>query len=229
MLNFGKTKIQPKNSLGFTAIELMVVVAIIAVMAGLVIADYNSQRSERTLRIAQNELVTNVRKVQSYSLFSQSLANNKPAQYFVLKFSTSTPDRYYIQAISDVSSAPTLHTIETVLLPSRVKISGISLTSPIWSPSVGPSCALLAFKSPYAKLYASSSCNPVSVASVYTITNTDDYRKLIDYSGNVSPISADADTVITLSIVGSTSTKKVLIKGVVGLVCPTQDGIACSF
>ena len=229
MLKFLKIKIQSSASSGFTALELAVVVAIIAVMAGLVIADYNGQRSERTLRIAQNEMVTNIRKVQSYSLFSQNLANGKVPQYYILKFSTSTPDRYFIQAITDFNSTPTLYAVETILLPSRVKISGISLASPIWSPSISSACTLLAFKSPYAKLYSSSTCNPISVSDTYSITNTDDYRKLIDYSGNVSPISADTDTVVTLSIVGSSSTKKVLIKGVVGLVCPTSDGSTCAF
>lgn len=223
-------------ALGFTVIELMIVVTLMAVVLGLVAIDFSAQRPARDLRIAQNELVTNIRKVQSYSLFSRNVGNVKPAQYYVLKFSQSQPDRYYIQAITDVNSSPTLRAMETVFLPKRVVFSStnpfvISRPPPLTNPSQPPACVLLAFKSPFGKAYINDGCNPVNPADPYMLTPNDDYRKIIDHINNVNNLTVSVDTnlVITFQFKNSSTSKKVLFKGVTGLVCPTVDGTTCSF
>jgi|SRR3989344_5517856 len=219
-------------NMGFTVIELIVVLAIMTMIVGLVIIDFAGQRPERDLRIAQNELVTNIRKAQSYSLFSRNVNSVKPAQYYVLKFSVTTPDRYFIQAITDSSSAPVLHDLETVLLPKNIIMSAsnsfvITRPTPI-IPSPDPAtCALLAFKSPFAKIYANNGCNTTTPA----FQAGDDYKKILDHINNVngSTVSSEANLLITLAFKNGGQTKKVLVKGITGLVCPTIDGTTCSF
>ncbi|MBI3231959.1 MAG: type II secretion system protein [Candidatus Doudnabacteria bacterium] len=219
-----------QKSEGFTVIELAVVLAIMGILIGLVVVDFARQRPERDIKIAQNQLVTNIRKVQSYSLFSRNVGNVKPAQYYILKFDTSTPDRYVIQAITDVYSAPTLVDMETVLLPKNIVLdttSQLALTRPVVPLSVTAACALLAFKSPFGKAYMNYPCAVTSPP----FQSIDSYQQIIDHLNNLANFSASTDTdlLITLSFANGGASKKVLVKGITGLVCPTVDGTTCSF
>ncbi len=219
-----------KSGAGFTLIELLVVLAIMAVILGLVIIDFSKYRPERDLKIAQNELVTNIRKVQSYSLFSRNVGSVKPAQYYVVKFAISTPDRYFIQAITDATSAPKLNEAETVLLPKNIVLdtnSPLTITRPVVPLSVSPTCVLVSFKSPFGRTYMNYPCD----ITFPPFQSTDSYRQIMDHINNVAnvSVSVDTDLVITLKAKNSTSTKKVLVKGVTGLVCPTVNGTICSF
>jgi|SRR3989338_386821 len=227
-----KTKSQQPSikNLGFTLIELLVVLAIMVLIIGIVIIDFSRQRPERDMKIAQNELVTNIRKVQSYSLFSRNVGQLEPAQFYILKFSTATPDRYFIEAITDASSSPKLNSMETVLLPKNIVFASsnafmIDRPSPILDPTSPPSCALLAFKSPFGKAYVNEGCVQNSFLS------GDDYKKIIEHISNINnqTVSTDTDLSVTLGFKNGGTTKKVLIKGVVGLVCPSVDGTTCSF
>lgn len=219
-----------KAELGFTLIELMVVLAIMTVVLGLVIIDFSRQRPVRDMQIAQNELVTNIRKVQSYSLFSRNVGNLKPAQYYLVKFSSATPDRYFIQAITDVSVAPKLNLMETVMLPRNVIFASsnpfvIDRPTPIIDPATPPSCVLLAFKSPYGKTYVNDGCTQNNFQT------GDDYKKIIDHISNINneSVTVDTDLVINFAFKNGGSGRKVIVKGVIGLVCPTVDGTTCSF
>lgn len=220
------------SNIGFTVIELLVVIAIMAIIVGLVIIDFAGQKPGRDLRIAQNELVTNIRKAQSYSLFSKNVNNVKPAQYYLLKFSAAMPDRYYIQAITDATSAPKLNSMETVLLPKNIIFSQtspfvIDRPAGLTDPSVPPTCVLVAFKAPFGRAYVNDGCNITNPG----FQSGDDYKKILDFVQNINglSVSADTDLVITFNFKDGTQSKKVLIKGVTGLVCPTVDGTTCSF
>jgi len=226
-----KTKSQQSSikNLGFTLIELIVVLAIMAIVLGIVIIDFSRQRTERDMKIAQNELVTNIRKVQSYSLFSRNVGQLEPAQFYILKFSASTPDRYFIQAITDASSSPKLNFMETVMLPKNIVFASsnafmIDRPLPISDPPPS-SCALLAFKSPFGKAYVNDGCVQNSFLT------GDDYKKIIEHISNINSqtVSTDTDLLITLAFKNGGTGKKVIVKGVVGLVCPTVDGTTCSF
>ena len=88
---------------GFTLIELMVVVSIMAILATAVIINIAGQRNNRNIIIAENELVNNIRTAQSYTLSSRVLPSGQSAQYYVLKFDFSEPSQYILQAIYNVS------------------------------------------------------------------------------------------------------------------------------
>ena len=66
---YSKTKYQ----LGFTLIELLVVISIMGILATLMIVNFAGQRVSRSLLLAKNETVTNIRKVQSYTLSSKNI------------------------------------------------------------------------------------------------------------------------------------------------------------
>jgi len=215
---------------GFTLIELMVVISLMGVVLGLVLLDFSRHRYEQGLKIAQNEMVTNSRKVQSYSLFSRNVGNVKPAQYYFLKFSLSTPDRYYIQAITDLSIAPKLHNVETLRFPQNTFLQSIKIKRPVppyATSDENVSCSLLGFKAPFGRIYVNNDCLVTNPA----FEPTDSYEQVITFVNNQDggDVSVDTDLVITIGSRSGSLTKQVLLKGVTGLICPTTDEMTCSF
>jgi type II secretory pathway pseudopilin PulG len=219
---------QAKSALtGFTVVELLVVLSIMMLMVGVFIIDFYRQRNVRDLKIAQNELITNLRKVQSAALFSNDIGSNNAAQYQIIKFSNSTPNEYLIQGIADATISPQLFNLETIRFPKGVNIVSKSLTGPIWSLPVASDCTLLAFKSPYGKIYLNNGCAVTSPA----FQVGDSYKKILDHVSNnpTQTVSTDADLVIQLSKANTTLTNYVIVKGVTGLICPSTNGIVCGY
>ena len=224
---FGK-----KNSAGFTLMELMVVLTISALLFTVLIVNINGQRAPRDIKIGQNELVSNIRKAESYTLSSRNLSSGQPAQYYVVKFDLSKPTQYTIQAIYNVGSSPMMQDVETIKLPTNVKISGISISGrpqipATQSPTV---CALTAFVAPYGKVLFNDGCTPVTLpGNPYTLVSTDDYQKLVNFQTNVacafvSPYnpascSASTDSIMTITLIHTAATslqKRVIINGITG-------------
>jgi type II secretory pathway pseudopilin PulG len=212
---------------GFTVVELLVVLSIMVLMVGALILDFYRHRNVRDLKIAQNELITNLRKVQSSALFSTDVGSNNAAQYQIIKFSNATPNEYQMQGIADATIAPQLFNLETIKLPKGVNIVAKNLTGPIWPLPVPSDCTLLAFKSPYGKIYLNNGCTTTSPA----FSVGDSYKKILDHVSNnpSQTVSTDADLVIQLSKVNSALTNYVIIKGVTGLICPSTDGVVCGY
>ncbi len=212
---------------GFTVIELLVVLSIMMLMVGVFIIDFYRQRNTRDIKIAQNELVTNLRKVQSSALFSTDVGSNNASQYQIVKFSSASPGEYVLQGIADATVAPQLFNLGTVKFPKGVEITAKSLTGPIWSLPVLSDCTLLAFKSPYGKVYMNNGCAVTTPA----FQVGDSYKKLLDHVSNnpSQSVSTDADLVIQLSKTGSLLTKYVIVKGITGLICPSANGVVCGY
>lgn len=57
-----------KNNLGYTLIELIVSVAILSIMTSIILANYHGGATTSELDIAAQDLVSEIRKVQSYAL-----------------------------------------------------------------------------------------------------------------------------------------------------------------
>lgn len=119
---------KPKKNLitsqfGFTVIELMVVFLILITLTSIVIVQWNSLTPNRTLNIAVNELVTQIRKVQSYASSSRNYANT-PVKYYLMKF-TKGESYYSIDAV-DAAAGNTYHrSIESYNMPSSFYIDNI--------------------------------------------------------------------------------------------------------
>lgn len=221
-----------KGSEGFTLIELMIAVSILAILATLVTANLGGLRIDRNLKIAQNELVTNLRKAQSYTLSSRLVAGNQSGQFFILKFDAQNKTQYKLQAIYNIFATPTLptlvDTIETFQLPPGVVLAASPSPVTIYRGPLSTqsnACGLVAFKAPFAKVYLNSGCNFNNFAS-----SNDDYGSLLSYVANIesSHTSADSYAAIVLTDSSGTNRRQVLIRGVTGVICPTLDGQSCS-
>lgn len=168
---------------GFTVIELMVVFIIIVLLSSVIIINWNSQTPRRSLSIAQNEVITNIRKVQSYALSSRNINNTIPAKFYYLKFQKNQGS-YYISA-SDAASTPVYYpNLESFSLPNGLTISNIDLTSTNGGLNASPNCVMLGISVIYGKSYfLADTCdssvlttvaNPATVAvqSNYNMTLT---------------------------------------------------------
>lgn len=207
---------------GFTLMELMVVLTISALLFTGLIINVNGQRAPRDIKIAQSQLVSNIRKAESYTLSSRNMPSGQPAQYYVVKFDLANPTKYTIQGIFNVNTAPQVQDVETIQLPVNVKISAISISGRLQSPANQTinsltGCALVAFVAPYGKVLFNSGCSPVTFPSnPYTIVaspSPDDYSKLVTFQTNVAcafeippnpaSCSASTDSVMTITLTNS--------------------------
>jgi prepilin-type N-terminal cleavage/methylation domain-containing protein len=228
------------SNIGFTLIEMMVVVAIMVMLATAIVINLASQRAGRDVRIAQNQLVSYIRQAQSYTLSSRNLPNGQPAQFYVLKFDLSNPTQYTLEAIYNVSSSPQLQDIQTINLPPNIQIAAIApATNPIAidrsqaSDTVNqpgnstylqtPTCALMAFAAPFGKIIFNGGCTQSGWDP-----NNDDYEKIVNFQTNVicnsfnvpQTCSASTDSLmtITLSDSGKTVSKTVTVNAITGAV-----------
>ncbi|MBL8029793.1 MAG: type II secretion system protein [Candidatus Doudnabacteria bacterium] len=226
---------------GFTLIELMVVLSIFLVILGVLLANLAGLRTARNLKIAQNELVSNIRKVQSYSLSSRALNGTQAVQYYLLKFDTTTPDRYFIQAIYDASTSPKLVTnVETIFLPQSVRLASSSAIlidkPPLQFPSP-PSdstdikqennntspCALLAFRLPFAKIIINGGKDLLysnNTGCTFASFTNDDYAKIKNFVANSSSNTAVANSIFTITLASTDGklSKTVSINGLTGAI-----------
>ncbi len=226
----------PSNS-GFTLIELMVVVSVMVILAAVMTINLTGQRTPRNIKIAQNELVTNIRKVQSYTLSARNLSAGQSVQYYLIKFDLSKPNQYTIQAVFDRDIAPKLKDVETVTFPSNIQLAGVNPISVARSKdpttqniSGSGACALVAFVAPFAKIIFNDGCSPInSSASPILLNLTDDYyQKIINFQTNTAcalpanpPIctaSTDSIMTITLTDTANSTSKTVIVNAITGSV-----------
>ncbi len=192
---------------GFTLIELIVVIALMAVIATLFLANYNGLRGPRNLKIAQNLLATNIRKTQSYILSARNVVagGTTPAKYYGLQF-TANSTQYVIQSIDtnyNLNSA-----LETVALPGGITISSIQYVSSSGVTN-NTSSLQLAFASPYAKLLTYN-----AGADCTTFANL---VAAVQNAGCVLTLS-DRNTIITLRDSASSTIRTVTVHGASGTV-----------
>ena len=235
------------SSKGFTLIELLVVIAIMVLLSSTLIINLAGQRVSRDIRIAQNQLVSDIRKVQSYTLSARSLPSSESVQYYFLKFDLTKPTQYTIQAISNVGVQPKLQDVETVKLPPNIQLDLIN--PPLITQRPNPAsqtpfynCPLIAFAAPFGKIIFNDGCAPLNYSSPYTLQITDDYyAKIINFLTNLTcdgnngqppnpaGCSASTDSLMTITLTDKARSvsRKILINSITGSVCPTQDGLTC--
>lgn len=149
--------------------ELLVVIAIMGLFSGMVIANLAGQRRIRNLKIAQNEMVSTIRKVQSYALSSRSLPGNIGVKYYVVFFDTATPTTYKIQAIDQNYAFQS--SVETSFLPVGIQITRLQLQLPVGTTaSPDPGCVQLVYSLPFSRVYmqgkAAGTCGSDLVTAV---------------------------------------------------------------
>ena len=147
---------------GFTVIELLVVFVIMVTVFVVVLVGFNRQRITRSTVIAQNEMVTNLRKIQSYMLSSRNIGTTgKAASFYIMRFQSGS-GQYTVQAVGQESdgSYTFYDNLETIRINDTVTVSGLSLTNRGGTTST-PSCVQIIFAAPFGKVYidtVDSSC-----------------------------------------------------------------------
>lgn len=108
---------------GFTIVELLAVLAIMTLLMGALVLDFASQRGKRNIVLAKNETITNLRKVQSYTLSSKNLPTGESVKYYIATFSSGS-NSFTVDAIdSDYVFHPA---VETIALPTAISIESIT-------------------------------------------------------------------------------------------------------
>jgi prepilin-type N-terminal cleavage/methylation domain-containing protein len=105
--NKAKNNISPAGKIlavqnGFTLIELIVSISIIAMMSGLFLANYHSTNESTELKMTAQKLASDIRLVQNYSLGSKEYGGNMPAGGWGIHLDrVSFPNSYILFADSD--------------------------------------------------------------------------------------------------------------------------------
>jgi prepilin-type N-terminal cleavage/methylation domain-containing protein len=135
------TKRIKKNS-GFTLIEMLTVLFIVAIIWGVLWADFRTGGRNSDLRNAAEELVAILRQTQGSSL-SGTVISSGPVSDLRLSLDTASNTEYKVCAGSEMCASNILETIE---LPAEVYIADIMLEG---EPSVFTSKAQIIFVPPY--------------------------------------------------------------------------------
>lgn len=195
---------------GFTLIELMVVVTVMILLTSAMVINLAGQRAGRDIKIAQNQLVSNLRKIQSYTLSARATPSGNYAQYYLMKFDLNKPNQYTIQAIYNVSSVPQyLENVETITLPFNIELAAVNASV---NPAVYPvsisrpnlpavqnytttyppqhmNCALVAFAAPFGKVFLNDGCSQGGVvgnpSTIGSDSSSDDYKKILQFVNNI--------------------------------------------
>src|SRR5580693_7158971 len=111
---------------GFTLIEMLVVISIMGLLAAMFIANFVAFRGPRDMQIATNQLVTNLREIQSYTLSSRnSPATGKPVIYYMMELNAAGTS-YQIQSID--SDYTFESAIQNINLPNDITIAAATAT-----------------------------------------------------------------------------------------------------
>ncbi len=197
-----------KSSNGFTIVELMVAITLMMVIIASMLINLNAGRSGRNLNIAQNQLVSNIRKVQSYTLAGRNIKTGLTADFYILKFDVNNPLEYAIQAIYNTSVSPKVIDVETVKLPPGVAFSGsvvISRSGGLIPASYSVDCALLGYKLPFGRILMNNGCNVDNF-----FPSNDDYIKMVNFVSNTDNYSVSSDSTMSVTLVNDKGAQKVI-------------------
>lgn len=148
---------------GFTLIELLVVLSIMVVIATVVIIDFNRQRSARSIVLAKNETITNLRKIQSYMLSSKNISEGVPAKFYIAEFElpvdSGPATNFTVQAIDNEFNF--YDDLEVISLPGGLNYSSFQIEPLDGDKPIFYECLQIIFSAPFGNMYArgSSSCD----------------------------------------------------------------------
>ncbi len=136
--------------LGFTLIEMLIVIAIISTIAGVSVSNFRAAEKQKRAAIAVDSVVNSIRNAQNFTLTGKSTNNANAAcrvpQYYFVTFSYS--NSYTLSAFNNCN---TTDQIETYTLPvnTQIKASGLSL-----GVLIGNTNLVMAFYPPFGTMKA---------------------------------------------------------------------------
>lgn len=192
---------QNKLEKGFTVTELLVVFFIMVMISSIVIINWNKQTPNRNLTLAQNEMITNIRKIQGYAVSSRNINAVQSAKYYIMSFVQGS-NQYLVYGID--SSGVVTGVLETMTLPQGVNISSVELVNQNSGAVITYDCAYLIFSVIYGKTYllGNSLCSLGQVTALVddppalAVQSNYDFRLQFSHtqSGNARGVQVDSRT-----------------------------------
>ncbi len=127
----GRTENNKKLLTGFTLIELMVSILIIALISGLFMVNYHNTNKRSELNVEKQKLASNIRLAQNYSLGSKTYDGiTTPSGGWGVHFALADPTHYIIFADKNLPNGNQIYeageAVETKTLPAGVTINFLS-------------------------------------------------------------------------------------------------------
>jgi prepilin-type N-terminal cleavage/methylation domain-containing protein len=114
------------RSRGFTLVELLVVIGIIAVISAIVFANYRQGERQFSLQRSSYSLVQDIRSAQNMAMGARSVGGTVPEGYGVY-FNSSLPDQYILFADNGDGLYGAGDTdIDTLYLETGITITNLS-------------------------------------------------------------------------------------------------------
>jgi prepilin-type N-terminal cleavage/methylation domain-containing protein len=189
-------KIQSQS--GFTLIELITTIGIMALILSLTIANIHGSDASRNVSLAQSNLISDLHKIQAYAVNSEDYsANVTPSSAWGIATTSSTA--YTIQSFDNTINQ-NVQLVSTVQLPTNVQFSSIQIQRPNGGGTVCPTSFAVQFTVPYGRVLTS-----------YSGPSCSNNSNIV--SGTLEP--NDIITVVISSTTGSAS-QNVVINGISG-------------
>jgi len=138
---------------GFTLIELMVSVAIILILTSVVIAQFGPLSKSRNLKHSRDNMISDIRKVQSFSLSAKNVSGTTPSSAYGIILDTASANTYRLIA-EDNANPVNRTTLETIKLPENTYIKTISVKKSDGT-IINTNSLTIFFKVPYGRVLSS--------------------------------------------------------------------------
>lgn len=208
------------NQTGFTLVELMATITILAMFYAMVMVNFNLWRGPQFVKLGASEVAANIYKARADSLSAKNMGN-LPAKYYILQFSANADSNrsYILQGISSDGSGGNKFYIwpdtalGTFMLPGTAYVKSFSVTTPDGAILNDKTCLQVAFSLPYGKTYIDPECrldnnisNPSTIGynPIFSLTSLDSV--------------ANSKATIVLAWPGGSQTKSIVVDGVSGRV-----------
>lgn len=201
-LIYGMKQTTKNKNLGFTLIELLVVIAILGLMSTLVVVNFNQLRASRSITLAENEMVSEIRKVQGYALSGHdSTANsaNSP-RFFVLTFNQLSKS-YTITSVEYNNGGYAWNDLETVQINEGAAISDVTASN---LGGIKPVCVQIAYSVPYARTYVHASDDVCDDSITTLLSDPLQLAQMANASATVNITNSKANFVKSVTAYGVT-------------------------
>ena len=202
---------QNQSQFGFTVVELLVVFLILVTLMSVGIINWNRQTPNRSLKIAQNEMITNLRKVQSYAISSRNITDGLPASYYILQLNRNE-SAYQLSALGPGGEYTLVKSLENLNLPSALVISDLFLYNPGDIVVASHECVQIIISVIYGEMYFRT---PVQSSDCLSSNWIEGVRDVVRRPPDLAQLSrGDLDIIFTH--VNSNTSRSVTVNGVTG-------------
>lgn len=153
---------------GFTLIELLVTITIMALILSLTLANINGTEQSRNNTLAQNVFVSDMHKIQTFSLNSTDYTPGiTPASSWSVHLNLSAPNSYDLR-VTDNNLIPTTKVYSTTLLPNLVAFRVFQINTPTGACILARDLTII-FTVPYGRILMSYTGTPCGGGDATTV------------------------------------------------------------